>query len=56
MQIYDLVSIVALSGWLILALSALAAYRLSWKKGLVMALVWAAIFFGVAAFFTVVAG
>ena len=46
----DLVSLVALSGWLILAASALAAYRLSWKWGILMALIWASIFLGVTGF------
>jgi len=46
----DLVSLVALSGWLILAASALAAYHLSWKRGILMALIWASIFLGVTGF------
>ena len=50
------VSIVALTGWLILALGSLAAYRLSWKKSIVLALTWAAIFAGVTGFITVVRG
>ena len=49
----DTVQIVALLGWLILCGSALAARRLSWKKGLSMALVWVAIFLGVALFISV---
>lgn len=44
----DGLRIVALVGWLVLAGSALAAYRLAWKKAVVMALVWVAIFGGVA--------
>jgi hypothetical protein len=53
---YQWVSILALTGWLVLAGSALAAYRLSWKKGIVMALSWAAIFAAVAALFSAVRG
>ncbi|HSG33105.1 MAG TPA: hypothetical protein VLA37_01115 [Sphingomonadaceae bacterium] len=50
----DWISIVALLGWLVLAGSALAAYRLSWKKGILMALIWAAIFAGVTGFISLV--
>ena len=53
---YQWVSIVALSGWLILAVSALAAHRLSLRKGLVMALAWAAIFAGLTALISAVRG
>jgi len=38
------VSIVALLGWLILAVSAYSGMRLGWRKSLVTALVWATIF------------
>ncbi|HTN14888.1 MAG TPA: hypothetical protein VL094_08790 [Sphingomonadaceae bacterium] len=38
------VSIIALLGWLVLAVSAYSGYRLGWRKSLIMALVWAAIF------------
>jgi hypothetical protein len=41
-------SLVALLGWLIVALSGYASYRLNWKKSVTMALAWAAIFVGVA--------
>ncbi len=40
------VSIVALLGWLILAGSALASFRMGWSKMLQLALVWLAIFAG----------
>ena len=40
------VSIVALLGWLILAGSALASYRMSWGKFAQLALTWLAIFVG----------
>jgi hypothetical protein len=41
---------------LVLPLSALAGYKLSWKKGLVMALVWASIFLGLTLLFGAVMG
>lgn len=53
---YPWVSIIAMTGWLVLAVGALAAYRLSWKKGVMMALVWASIFAGVTAFISAVRG
>lgn len=56
MQTTSWVSIVAMLGWLILAMSALASYRLTWRKGIVLALTWAAIFTGVALFIGVVRG
>jgi hypothetical protein len=45
------VSVVALAGWLILALSALRARQLNARKTVVYALIWGAIFLGVAAVF-----
>jgi len=42
------VSIVAMLGWLILALGAFASFKLSWRKGVSYALVWAAVFAGLA--------
>jgi hypothetical protein len=47
-------SIVALAGWLILALAALRARQLDARKGVVYALVWAAVFCGIAAVFGIV--
>lgn len=41
-----IISIVALLGWLILAGSALASFRLGWNKIAQLALVWLAIFAG----------
>lgn len=41
-----IISIVALLGWLILAGSALASFRLGWSKIIQLALVWLAIFAG----------
>jgi len=40
------VSIVALLGWIVLAISAFASFRLSWSKALQLGLVWLAIFAG----------
>ena len=42
----SLISIVALVGWLILAGSAFASFKLGWSKILQLALVWLAIFAG----------
>ena len=44
MNEFEVVHIIWLAGVLILAGSALAAHRLSWKRGFVMALGWAGIF------------
>jgi len=41
-----IISIVAMVGWLILAGSALASFKLGWSKIAQMALVWFAIFAG----------
>lgn len=41
-----IISIVALIGWLIIAGSALASFRLGWSKLAQLALVWVAIFGG----------
>lgn len=54
MSEFDFVQIISLSGFLILAISALAAHRLSWRKGIAMALLWGAIFTGVALLFALV--
>lgn len=56
MNQFDIVSIISLVGFLILAVSALSAHRLSLKKGLVMALSWAAIFAIVVLFISLVEG
>lgn len=42
----SILSIVVMIGWLILAGSALASFRLGWSKMLKLALVWLAIFVG----------
>ena len=49
MSEFDGIRLVALVGWLLLAAS--AAYRLDWKKGLRLALVWIASFTGAALVF-----
>jgi len=53
---FDGIQIVMLLGWLVLAGGALAGYRLSWKKGLVLALIWASIFAAVFLVFSLVRG
>jgi hypothetical protein len=45
------VSLVALAGWLVLALTALRARQLNARKAVVYALMWGAIFLAVAALF-----
>ena len=52
----SLVGIIALLGWLILAGSALASYRLSWGKAAKLGLTWVAIFGGVFLLFYMVRG
>jgi hypothetical protein len=52
---YPWVSIIALSGWLILALSSYRAQRVGARKTVVMALAWVSIFFLLAAIFSAVA-
>lgn len=41
-----IISLVALLGWLIIAGSAVASFRLGWSKGIKLALIWLAIFAG----------
>jgi hypothetical protein len=50
------VQLVALFGWLILAGSAFASYRLGWKESIRMGLVWAGIFVAVVLVFSMVMG
>jgi len=38
------IQIISLIGWLVLAGSAFASFKLSWRKGLTIALSWVAIF------------
>lgn len=55
MNEHQIVSLIGLVGFLILALSAFGAHRVSMKKGLVMALSWGAIFAIVVMFIGLVA-
>lgn len=50
----ELVSIVALVGWLILALSAYRSHRISGEKMLTQLLIWASIFLVVILVFTAI--
>lgn len=52
----DAVRMISLLGWLIIAGAAYASFRLDWKKSARMALVWIAIFTGMAFLFSLVAG
>ena len=45
----DMLSITAMCGWLALMVMSFASYRLSWKRTVTIALVWAAIFAGLTA-------
>jgi fucose permease len=56
MNEYQIVSIISLVGFLILMVSGLASHKLSMKKGVTMALVWAAIFAIVVLFISLVQG
>jgi fucose permease len=56
MSEFDIVSIISLVGFLVLAVGALSAHRLSLKKGVVMALAWAAIFAIVVLFISMIEG
>ena len=50
----SLVSIVALVGWLVLALGAYRSHQINMSKTIRMALIWACIFTGLAFFFSLV--
>lgn len=52
----QLVQLIAIFAALVLATSGLAAHRLSWSKGVRMALVWAGIFTIATLFISIVAG
>ena len=56
MNAFGAVQLVALVGWLILAGSAFASYRLGWKENVRLALIWAGIFVAVALVFSLVMG
>ncbi|WP_165271691.1 hypothetical protein [Pelagerythrobacter rhizovicinus] len=51
---FDTLRIVSLIGWLAVATAAYASFRLDLKKSLRMALVWIAIFVGVAFVFSLI--
>jgi hypothetical protein len=53
---FGVVQLVALLGWLILAGSAFASYRLGWKESVRMGLVWAGIFVAIGLLFSMVMG
>ncbi len=50
----QIVQIISLVGFLILAGSTLVSFRLSWSKAWRMALIWGAIFCAVALFFSII--
>ena len=54
MNEYEVVRIVSLIGFLILATSALAAHKLDFAKAVRMGLIWLAIFFAVSLLFSIV--
>ncbi|NNF94508.1 MAG: hypothetical protein HKM91_07930 [Altererythrobacter sp.] len=54
MNEFQIVQIISLVGFLILAGSALASFKLSWSKALRMALIWGSIFSAVALFFSII--
>lgn len=54
MSEYGWVSIVALLGWLILAVSAWRSYQVSGKRMLTYILIWGSIFLAVAIFFSLI--
>ena len=53
---FGTIQLVALVGWLILAGSALASYRLGWKESVRMGLIWAGIVVAVCLAFSMVMG
>lgn len=52
----QIVQVIALIGWLILAGSAFASYKMSWGKTARLALTWLAIFLGVFVVISLVRG
>ena len=54
MNEYQIVQIISLVGFLVLAGSALASFKLSWSKALRMMLIWGSIFCAVALFFSII--
>ena len=56
MNEFGWVQLVALAGWLILAASAYASYRMNWGQTIRLALIWAGIFTAVGLLFSIVSG
>ncbi len=56
MNEYGWVQLIALGGWLILAVSAFASYRLNWSHAVRLALIWAGIFLAVGLLFSMMMG
>ncbi len=54
MSEFGTMQLVYLIGWLVLASSALAAYRLSWKRGILYLLIWGSVFAAVFLVFSLV--
>jgi len=54
MNQFDIVQIVALVGWLILAVSAFAARGLNWKTSIKQALIWAVLITGLMLLITMI--
>ncbi len=52
----DALRMVSLIGWLAVAITAYASFRFDWKKSVRMALLWIAIFVGVAFLFSSIGG
>ena len=52
----DTLSLVALTGWLVLMIAGYSSYRLNWSKTVTMALIWFGIFFAVAGVIALVQG
>lgn len=54
MNEYEIVRIIALVGWLVLAIGALASFRLNWKTSLRHVLIWAVLITGVTLLVTMI--
>ena len=56
MNEFGIVQLIALFAWLILAGSAVASFRLGWKEGVRLGLIWAGIFVAVFLVFSMAMG
>lgn len=56
MSEFGVVQLIALLAWLILAASAVASFRLGWKEGARLGLIWAGIFVAVFLVFSMAMG